>query len=99
MSRSENPGRSLRGCDADRVTPTGVQIPAVTKNKTPRPKPGRFLRRARDQHEEGFSHHALARDQLLGLAALLVEYEGGELLQRLARFVQRAAVRVHGGPL
>src|SRR5882762_4039198 len=58
-----------------------------------------FLRRAGDQHEEGFAHHVLAHDQLLGLAALLVEYDGGELLQRLARLVQRAAVRVHPGQL
>ena len=46
---------------------------------------------ARNRHDEVLAHHVLAGDHLLGFAALFVEYHGGELLQRVARFVQGAA--------
>src|SRR5262245_51162620 len=54
---------------------------------------------ARDRHDEVFAHHVLAGDQFLGLAALFVEDHGGELLQRLARLVQGAPVRIHSRQL
>src|SRR5688572_1426659 len=55
------------------------------------------LEDARDRHHEVLAHHVLAGDHFLGFAALFVEHHRGELLQRLARFVQGAAMRVHTG--
>src|SRR5712692_6155068 len=57
------------------------------------------LKRARNGNKKGFAHDILAGDQLFRLAALLVEYHRGELLQRRARFVERAAMRVHSRQL
>src|SRR5258708_31826042 len=52
---------------------------------------------ARNRHNEVLAHHVLAGDHLLDAAPLLVEHHRGELAQRNARLIQRAAVRVHAG--
>src|SRR3990172_10954656 len=60
----------------------------------------RWIKRSgwtRDGNEEGFAHHVLAGDQLLGAASFFVEYDCGKPLQRLTRLVDRAAVGVDAG--
>src|SRR3954468_3886236 len=61
--------------------------------------PGEKSGGARDRHEEILAHDILAGDHLFGAAALLVEHHFRELAQRVARFVERAAVRIDSGEL
>src|SRR5205823_5625257 len=55
--------------------------------------------RARDGNGEVLAHHVLAGDHFFDAAALFVEHDRRQLSQRVARFVERAAVRIHSGQL
>src|SRR5438477_12925399 len=85
-----------------RTLPSLGEASYAAKRKGPRgPFSGRqrALGGAGGRHEERLAHDVLGGDQLFRFAPLLVEYHGGELLQRLARFVPRSPVGVHAREL